>query len=181
MVHLFRGCRARPAGASSDRTVAWHQSEGWPVHAREFMAGVVFLAALGLGALGLALGNQQPSPITPPMPRLQVELDSAPTAVLSALPGVGPALVERIAAARSSQDPAMLAHNPGQIQTPSHVPGLGPATLAKLRPFLKSQPPRSHSQILASSAAPKPKRSIRSRSRQPAPVETALASPANGR
>ena len=68
----------------------------------------------------------------PRWPDLKVDANTAPAPVLEALPGLGPALVERIDEARSSRPLRSLA------DLDRRVKGIGPSKAAALRPFLRS-------------------------------------------
>lgn len=64
------------------------------------------------------------------LPRLQLNLNEASRAQLLQLPGVGPALAERIAAYRQT-------HGPFQSMNDlRRVPGIGPAIMERLRPHV---------------------------------------------
>lgn len=73
----------------------------------------------------------------PPTPSFPVDLDRATAAELDALPGIGPALAQRIIANRDS------AGSFGRIEAICDVRGIGPAVAARLRPLVTfSGPPR---------------------------------------
>jgi competence ComEA-like helix-hairpin-helix protein len=70
-------------------------------------------------------------------PPLRVDLDVATAAQIESLPGIGPALAQRLVAYRDSCGPY------GEIARVDRVPGIGPAMLAKLAPWVTfSLPPR---------------------------------------
>lgn len=75
-----------------------------------------------------------PSPTRPlsPSPREPLDLNRATAAQLESLPGIGPALAARILAKRDSLNGF------GTIDDLRRVRGIGPATLARLRPYLRS-------------------------------------------
>ena len=64
-------------------------------------------------------------------PALVVDPNTAPVAVLEALPGLGPALAGRIAGVREKSPLQSLA------DLDRRVKGIGPAKVAGLRPFLR--------------------------------------------
>jgi competence protein ComEA len=104
---------------------------GWTPPARRWFAGAGVLAALAVIALG---GDGRSKPAPPRVPQLVVDPSTAPPAVLSALPHVGPTLVQRIVAAREQAPFRSLDDFDRRVR------GIGPATLASLRPFLRFEP-----------------------------------------
>lgn len=101
------------------------------------------LTALAAGA-GLAVAALSPSRRAEPAraPVLVLDVNSAPVEVLSALPGLGPALAAEIAA-RRAEAPFV-----GLPDLARRARGVGPATLARLSRHLRvgaqlaSRPPR---------------------------------------
>jgi competence protein ComEA len=92
----------------------------------------LWLAAIGaIAALGLIAGEQIPAGPPPAPPRLIVDPNTAPPAVLQALPRLGPALVARIVEARQETPFRSL------DDLDARVRGIGPATIAALRPYLR--------------------------------------------
>lgn len=109
------------AGRPSGRCV-W----GWMPRARSLIAVLCALAALGL------IVTSEPESVGPsPLRELAVDPNTAPVAVLAALPRVGPAMAARIVEAREW---APLA---GPDDLDLRVHGIGPATIAALRPHLR--------------------------------------------
>jgi competence protein ComEA len=99
---------------------------GWTTPAR------AWFAALGAAAaLGLMTSSTSPNGAPAPAPVLVVDPNTAPTAVLGALPRLGPSLVGKIVAARQATPFRSLDDLDTRVQ------GIGPATLAALRPYLR--------------------------------------------
>jgi competence protein ComEA len=99
---------------------------GWTGPAR----GLLILVATALGlSLAWASIDQAPGPL--PLPTLEVDANSAPPAVLGALPGIGPVLANRIVEARSFRTLDDLDRR---------VKGIGPVKVAGLKPFLRFGP-----------------------------------------
>jgi competence ComEA-like helix-hairpin-helix protein len=71
---------------------------------------------------------------TPLAPGERLDPNTAPPEELARLPGVGPALADRIVAFRESEGPFL------QVEALERVPGIGEATLARLAPFLALEP-----------------------------------------
>lgn len=104
-------------------------------------------AALREAAPHLAL-QAAPAPASPPTPSaaapavadwgargdLAVDLNRASAAELTALPGIGPALAERIVAARGEGGPFR------SVDELVRVPGIGPAKLEAIRPRARVTP-----------------------------------------
>lgn len=70
-----------------------------------------------------------------PSPEHPVNVNTASKSALEVLPGIGPALSERIVTYRSSQRPFQ------QVDELRRVRGIGPKTLADLRPLVRVAPP----------------------------------------
>ncbi len=64
-----------------------------------------------------------------PRPLLRIDLNRAGAAELQMLPGIGPALAERIVADRTANGPF------SSIEDLSRVPGVGPATVRRIAPM----------------------------------------------
>lgn len=96
--------------------------------------GLLLLLAVPLGLACAAAGRPESAPAAP-WPDLVVDANAAPVPVLEALPGLGPALAGRIAAARDVAPLRDLA------DLDRRVKGIGPAKAAGLRPFLRFDPP----------------------------------------
>lgn len=79
-------------------------------------------------------GPQQPSAEHP------ININAAPREALDALPGIGPALSERIVTYRSTQRPFQ------RVDELERVGGIGPKTLSTLRPMVRVAPPDSTSE-----------------------------------
>lgn len=102
------------------------------------------LGALALAGLGVRAWQQQRPPLrvvegpTPPYAQwdaavqesAQVHLNGATAEELERLPGVGPALAERILAYRQTHGQF------GSVEELNEVPGIGPKTLETLRRYL---------------------------------------------
>jgi competence protein ComEA len=117
----------------------------------------------------------QPSPIQPAIAQPgrgsddmahiagKLDVDAASAAQLDSLPGVGPALANRILADRAARGPF------GSMSGFMRVAGIGPATARKLQELVTfsgvSRPPGTAADSL--SARRRPKRRVRSRSRPP--------------
>ncbi len=77
-----------------------------------------------------------PAPGAPAAP-LRVDLDVATAAQIESLPGIGPALAQRMVAYRDSCGPF------GTLARVDRVPGIGPAMLGRIAPWVTfSLPPR---------------------------------------
>jgi competence protein ComEA len=100
---------------------------GWTLPAR-----ILLTVIAGCGALGLSLAAPASAPSSATtLPSLVVDVNSAPPAVLAALPRLGPSLVGRIAQARAVRP----FRSVDELDTRVH--GIGPATIAALRPYLR--------------------------------------------
>ncbi len=123
----------------------------WPTPATRFVAAVV-LGVASLGGLGLALARvgtpaaAQGSSSTlvardeagagrNPPEATGLDLNAASKAELEMLPGVGPALADRIIAERDANGPFK------SIDDLDRVKGIGPKTLERLRGMLRVAPP----------------------------------------
>ncbi|MFO0911206.1 MAG: helix-hairpin-helix domain-containing protein [Isosphaeraceae bacterium] len=116
---------------------------GWSISARRGLCATVLLLA---AALQGALRDTVPSHnrvASAPGPGLVVDLNTAPPAVLRALPRLGPVLVARIVAERERAPFASVA------ELDARVRGVGPVTVEALRPFLRVLPPTSRDAWLA--------------------------------
>ncbi len=160
-----RGLDRAQAGSPGARACVW----GWSEPARQVLAISAFMTAFLLGAAWLAIMPTAES--TPAAaPRLEVDLNTAPAHVLSTLPHVGTALVDRVVAIRRQRPLASLA------DARARVPGIGPATIAQLAPHLKIDPTQAQTApTLASTTAAKPPRTRRARTGRGPRLETALA------
>ena len=99
---------------------------GWTGPARVLL--ILVATALGLALTWISIG-QAPGPL--PLPTLEVDANSAPPAVLGALPGIGPVLAGRIVEARPFRSLNDLDRR---------VKGIGPVKVAALKPFLRFGP-----------------------------------------
>lgn len=79
-------------------------------------------------------GPRQPSAAHP------INVNTAPPEALDALPGIGPALSERIVTYRSTQRPFQ------HVDELERVRGIGPKTLSTLRPLVRVAPSDSSSE-----------------------------------
>ncbi len=103
----------------------------WPRSAQvttAFLLGVA-VTLLGVHAWSASGGGARPSDLQA-APAYRVDLNQAPRAELLQLPGVGPALVERIEAHRRERGGFR------SVDELTEVRGIGPATLARLRPWV---------------------------------------------
>jgi competence protein ComEA len=92
-------------------------------------------------ALALAIGfvrAQGPEGESTEAPRLVVDPNTAPPAVLAALPSLGPGRVRAIVAAREAAPFRSLE------DLDARVKGVGPATMAAIRPYLEVRPIPPH-------------------------------------
>lgn len=110
-----------------DRTIF-----GWNAHARGLLIVVAALAGSTL-----ALASRGPEPAAVEWPALSVDANSAPAAVLEALPGLGPVLSGRIVEAREIQPFRSMEDFDRRVY------GIGPAKVAALRPYLRFEPPEN--------------------------------------
>ena len=102
---------------------------GWTPRVR-VLIGVVAVS----GALWLGSAIQVHDRLALAAPPLVVDANTAPRAVLEALPRVGPVLAGRIVAAREDEPFRSL------DDLDRRVRGIGPVTIAALRPFLRVGP-----------------------------------------
>jgi competence protein ComEA len=105
------------------RTFLW----GWSV--RTLRSVLITIPAIALVLAGLSAGLERRG--RPVDPRLVIDPNTAPPAVLSALPRLGPVLVGRIVKERSA------ARFDSLDDLDARVQGIGPATAASLQPFLR--------------------------------------------
>lgn len=95
----------------------------------------VLVVVAGLAMLALAPARRpEDAPSPPPAPRLVLDLETAPVEVLSALPGIGPALAREIDA-RRAEAPFLSLSDLGR-----RARGVGPTTLARIAPHLRFPP-----------------------------------------
>jgi len=122
---------------------------GWTAATRLWLSIVGTLSVLTLIALGAGDASHRSAP---PAPHLVVDPNTAPPAVLSALPHLGPAMVKRIVAAREKTPLRSL----DDLDT--RVRGIGPATLESLRPFFQFEQPetRPSSELMIGQRSPNP-------------------------
>jgi competence protein ComEA len=95
---------------------------------------ILVATALGLSMTWISI-DAAPGPL--PLPTLEVDANSAPPAVLGALPGIGPVLAGRIVEARETLPFRTL----GDLDR--RVKGIGPAKVVALQPFLRFGPARA--------------------------------------
>ncbi len=88
-------------------------------------AGIVTTTWLWAGRVPVEAAGAAQSP----RPLLRIDLNRAGAAELQVLPGIGPALAERIVADRGSNGPF------ASVEDLSRVPGVGPATVARIAPM----------------------------------------------
>jgi len=69
-----------------------------------------------------------------PSPETPINVNTAPKSALEALPGIGPALSERIRTYRATQRPFQ------HVDELKRVRGIGAKTLADLRPLVRASP-----------------------------------------
>ena len=103
---------------------------GWSGPARGML---ILLGALMGVPLAWASRDAPTGPVPPPT--LRVDANSAPPAVLGALPGIGPVLAGRIVEARAASPFGSL------DDLDRRVKGIGPAKAGALRPFLRFPEP----------------------------------------
>ena len=88
------------------------------------------------GAAASALSDSASSPPqTAPTAAAPLNVNRASETALQALPGIGPALSDRIRTYRTQQHPFR------SIDELTHVRGIGPKTLEDLRPLVRVAPP----------------------------------------
>ncbi len=75
-----------------------------------------------------------PPAVSPPRPGAPVALNAAPAEELDALPGIGPALAERIVAWRAAHGPFR------SVDALADVPGIGARTVERIRPLVRASP-----------------------------------------
>lgn len=83
---------------------------------------------------GVSTASTTTSPPSGPSPENPLALNDASASKLQALPGIGPALSERIVDYRTTQRPFQ------QVQELRRIRGIGPKTLADLRPLVAISP-----------------------------------------
>jgi competence protein ComEA len=105
--------------------MAWRAFCGWEGPIRGVLATVAIVLAIGL------VRAQGPEGATTEAPRLVVDPNTAPPAVLAALPSLGPGRVKAIVAAREAEPFRSLE------DLDARVKGVGPATMAAIRPYLE--------------------------------------------
>lgn len=89
-------------------------------------------AALRPGRVAAPLDG--PPPAAAPWPDMRLDVNRATAAELNALPGLGPALAERIAADRAAAGPF------ASVDDLARVPGIGPAKIERVRPLVVAEP-----------------------------------------
>jgi len=97
---------------------------------------------------------------TAPGPRAIVDIDRASSTEIEALPGIGPALAERILRYRDSVGSF------GSIEALCRVRGIGPALAEKLRPLVTFTGPRSPLSDACGGASGQTRKAAAGRSRQ---------------
>lgn len=111
------------AVTSGPRPANW----GWTAPVKTLLAGIALILAVAL----LLLSRNASGPAPREFPTLTVNPNSAPAAVLSALPRIGPARARAILKARRE----------GAFRSlddfDRRVHGVGPATVVALRPYLR--------------------------------------------
>jgi len=133
--------------AMAEKVVAWRQAHG----AFRTLGDLDAVPGIGPAALAAIAPHVtlEPGPSSSPVPlaaaRLPaapagppaggaVDLNAASAAELTALPGIGPALAERIVAWRAAHGRLR------GVEELEQVPGIGPATVARLRPLVRATP-----------------------------------------
>lgn len=123
-----------------------HPPWGW-TRAVQVLLSIVAAVCAGGVLLCVPTSDQSASP----PPALVVDLNTAPPAVLMALPRLGPVLVERVVAAREEAPFRSLEDFDARVK------GIGPATVAALRPYVRVGPaplaPKPHPSPRVVSAA----------------------------
>ena len=102
---------------------------GWNVPAR-----CLLLLGAACGAMGLLAATPRGGGSISRAPTLQVDPNTAPPEVLSALPRLGPVLVRAILEAREEAPFQSLEDLDARVRR------VGPATVAALRPYLRFKP-----------------------------------------
>lgn len=98
---------------------------------------VIALAGIALyGALGRSHVGPPPTVALSTVSSTQLDLNTATAAQLQLLPGVGPAIAQRIVDDRDARGPYRT------IRDLDRVKGVGPRTLERLRPHLSISPAR---------------------------------------
>lgn len=100
---------------------------GWTTPARGVLTVLAVTGAIGL--LVIAPRNGQPAAL---VPELVVDPNTAPPAVLGALPKLGPSLVARIVEVREQAPFSSLDDFDARVR------GVGPSTIEALRPHLRT-------------------------------------------
>lgn len=130
----------------------------WPRSAQlttAFLLGVCLTLLTGQ-ALGLLRWGSRPTDLDPaPVAGYRIDLNRATRAELLQIPGVGPALADKIIAHRTEHGGFRTVEDLGQIS------GIGPATLSRLRPwvvvsFEESEPAPATPVALIKKPAPAP-------------------------
>ncbi len=103
---------------------------GWGAPERSVLIGLALMLGGGLAWVSADLSSRVPRPL----PVLLVDANTAPVAVLGALPGLGPALSGRIVEARELSPLRSL------DDLDQRVKGIGPAKASAIRPFLQFDP-----------------------------------------
>jgi competence protein ComEA len=93
---------------------------------RRLLSAVAVAAGLGLRSVAIPAGGPDPARV-----ELVVDPNTAPPEVLTALPRLGPTLVDRIVDARAVTPFTSLNDLDDRVQ------GIGPATISILRPYLR--------------------------------------------
>src|SRR4051812_1149008 len=110
---------------------SWGASSGpWPVGVRGLLTVLGMLAALGLRMADRGVGPGSRVACRP-APVLVLDPNTAPPAVLGALPHVGPSLVKKLVEQRELRPFASIADMRRRVR------GLGPVTMARLAPHLR--------------------------------------------
>jgi competence protein ComEA len=106
---------------------------GWEMPQRRALALMIALGAITLFLSSLPLATDPAA--SPPPSGVEVDLNSAPPALLLALPGLGPSRVDQIVAARNDRPFDSLE------DVEHRVKGIGPATIGGFKPWARVVPP----------------------------------------
>ncbi|MDR3619847.1 MAG: helix-hairpin-helix domain-containing protein [Paludisphaera borealis] len=107
----------------------------WTIDVRRLLAFATLLSGLAMLAVGRGARSESEGAVRH-APELVVDLNSAPVEVFSALPGIGPKLAAQIVEARRESPFVSL------DDLDRRTRGIGPATVARLAPHLRIEPPQ---------------------------------------
>src|SRR5438128_4959600 len=120
-----------PPLTAAARDVSVEAPSLWPRSAQWTTAALLGVVLLLLG-IHICKGGRDKTTTQPP--DLLLELNGATRSELVQIPGIGPALADRIVAYRRSNGPFR------DVEDLRRVPGIGPATLQRLRTYVFVEP-----------------------------------------